>query len=111
MKRYGKLVRDKVPDIIRAKGDIPNTREMDKDEYRRELLYKLIEEAEEVRRAAGYDSKNDAIMLEQLADVHEVLETILREFNIPLDELKETQDAKRENDGALEKRIFLESVQ
>jgi len=47
--RYGKLVRDNIPEIIRADSQIPNVRTMETDEYRRELLYKLIEESEELR--------------------------------------------------------------
>lgn len=108
-KRYGKLVRDNIPDIIRKNGELPNIREMDTDEYRRELLYKLIEEAEEVRQA-GYDPAERSFMTE-LADLSEVLGAVMKEFNINADELAETQRKRREERGGFDNRVFLESVQ
>lgn len=108
-KRYGKLVRDNIPEIIRNNGELPNIREMDTDEYRRELLYKLIEEAEEVRQA-GYDPTARSFIAE-LADLSEVLEAVMKEFNINGDELIETQRKRREERGGFEGRVFLESVQ
>jgi predicted house-cleaning noncanonical NTP pyrophosphatase (MazG superfamily) len=38
MKKFEKLVRDKIPEIIRADGKIPVCRNLDNDEYRKELL-------------------------------------------------------------------------
>lgn len=108
-KRYGKLVRDAIPEIIRANGEIPNTRVMDTHEYRRELLYKLIEEAEELRRE-GYEPV-DADFIKELADVGEVLDAIVAEFDISRDELVRVQEERREKRGGFGERIFLESVQ
>ena len=108
-KRYGKLVRDNIPDIIRKNGELPNTRVMADDEYRRELLYKLIEEAEEVRQA-GYDA-SDVEFMTELADVREVYEALLETFNIDTTLLDEIQTKRREERGGFGKKIFLESVQ
>lgn len=108
-KRYGKLIRDKIPEIIRANGELPNTRIMEDDEFRRELLYKLIEEAEEVRQA-GYDA-SDAEFITELADLAEVFEAVLTTFNIDGDELNRVRDDRRNVRGGFEGRIFLESVQ
>ena len=41
----GKLVRDKIPEIIAASGVTPKTRILDAGEYRKELDRKLLEEA------------------------------------------------------------------
>ena len=108
-KRYGKLVRDNIPEIIRANGELPNTRVMEADEYRRELLYKLIEEAEELRQE-GHEPV-DADFIKELADVHEVLDALIAEFDISRDELVRVQEERREKRGGFGERIFLESVQ
>lgn len=108
-KRYGKLIRDKIPAIIRANGELPNTRPMDQDEYRRELLYKLIEEAEEVRQA-GYDPESQGFVKE-LADVSEVFDAILKEFDVSIETVEATQEQRRRERGGFDDKIFLESVQ
>ena len=108
-KRYGKLVRDKIPEIIRKNKEIPSVRFMSDDEYRKELLYKLIEEAEEAQKA-GFDPVDDALILE-LADVAEVLEAVLEEFNVSNEEFEKIKSTKKEKKGGFSKKIFLESVQ
>lgn len=109
-KRYGKLVRDRIPEIIRANDEMPTTRIMDTDEFRNELLYKLIEEAEEVRQA-GYDISDRVSFTKELADLSEVMDAVLTEFEISRENLKQTQDERRRNRGGFTEKIFLESVQ
>ncbi len=102
-------MRDNVPDIIRANGDMPTILTLDTDGYRKELLYKLIEESEEARQA-GFDDENRHEVLEQLADVAEVLDAILTEFDITREELQIAQASKREKRGGFKNKVFLESV-
>ena len=108
-KRYGKLVRDKVPELIRANGEIPTIRTMDTDEYRRELLYKLIEEAEEVRKA-GYNA-SDPRFIKELADLQETFSAVKEEFSIDEASLEKVREKKLEERGGYNERVFLESVQ
>lgn len=108
-KRYGKLVRDKIPSIIRANGELPNTRPMNTDEYRRELLYALIEEAEEVRQA-GYDSSGNSF-LKELADLSEVFDAVLKEFDVRPEVVESVREQRRKERGGFDDKIFLESVQ
>src|SRR5262249_38792282 len=66
----GKLVRDRIPEIIRASGDRPVTRVADIGEYLGRLGDKLVEEAQEARDA---DREHQA---EELADTLEVVYAI-----------------------------------
>jgi len=102
-------VRDRIPAIIRASGELPNSRPMEQDEYRRELLYKLIEGAEEVRQA-GYDPESP-MFVKELADVSEVFDAILKEFEVPIETVEAAQEQRRRERGGFEDKIFLESVQ
>ena len=108
-KRYGKLVRDNVPEHIRSNGEVPNTRVLDSEEYRRELLYKLIEEAEELRQA-GFAPTDDEFRA-KLADVAEVVDALMIEFTVSEDELSLLQEKKRSEKGGFKGKVFLESVQ
>jgi hypothetical protein len=47
----GKLVRDRIPEIIRAQGGRPVSATLDGAAYARALRHKLVEEAGEVARA------------------------------------------------------------
>lgn len=52
---YNKLVRDNIPNIIEAKGEIPVTKILDDNTYKIELEKKLNEEYHEVLEATGTD--------------------------------------------------------
>lgn len=106
-KRYGKLVRDNIPAIIRADGAVPNVRVMDTDEYRRELCYKLIEEAEEVRKAA--DAFKDELPKE-LADVLEVVYAIITEYGFSGADIERIRAERLAQRGGFTQKVFLDSV-
>ncbi len=50
---YNKLVRDRIPNIIREKGETPVVKELNEVEYKEELEKKLYEEYKEVIEASG----------------------------------------------------------
>lgn len=93
----GKLVRDKIPEIIRADGKKPITRTLDTEEYLEELDKKLNEEI------AEYQADKS---LEEMADVLEVLFAICEARGHSVEELMEVREAKREKRGGFEERIF-----
>ena len=95
---YNKLVRDKIPDIIRNQGEIPRTRILTADEYTLALSRKLDEEVAEF-----HSEKN----LEELADILEVVYALAETMGCTKEELHCVYDQKHESRGGFRKRIFL----
>ena len=99
---FPKLVRDKIPEIILNKeGRRIKTIILNKDiDYLRFLLKKIEEEANEVANA-----KNKKHLAEELCDVMEIIDEILKLNNWSLDQIRGIQDEKREERGGFKKRI------
>ena len=93
----GKLVRDKIPQIILADGKTPITRVLTDEEYLVELDKKLSEEVEEYQRDKS---------IEEMADVLEVLFAICEARGYSTEKLMHVQNAKREKRGGFEQKIF-----
>ncbi len=104
MPKYNKLVRDRIPEIIESNGEEPITRILDDEEYRSELIKKLNEEYDEVVNASGED------IIEELADMLEVMESIAGLQNKTLDDIILVKEKKKNKRGGFSKKIFLEGV-
>jgi len=104
MKVYNKLVRDKIPEIISADGEKPKIRILADDEYQKELLKKIIEEAKEVEAAGG--DKNE--LIKELGDVQEVVEALIKSFSLDKSEIEKLQAKRKATRGGFDKKIFLE---
>jgi predicted house-cleaning noncanonical NTP pyrophosphatase (MazG superfamily) len=104
MKKYGKLVRDRIPEIIEQTGKSATWRELSTDDFRLALRAKVLEEAKEL-----VDAADDALLAE-LADLAEVIETILCAYDLTSDELDAARQRKNDERGAFTRRLFLESV-
>ncbi|QIK76169.1 nucleoside triphosphate pyrophosphohydrolase [Nocardioides piscis] len=98
----GKLVRDKIPEIIRASGTDPDCRVLEADEYLPSLFAKLFEESEELRAAPR------AHQLDELADVYEVLRALAAATNHSMSDIELAAQRKRAERGGFEDRIWLE---
>ena len=99
---YNKLVRDKIPSEINSSaGRNATYRILDDEEFIIELNKKLLEESNE------FIYEND---VEELADLMEVVETIMKEKNITWDEVREKQKSKRDKKGGFVEKIYLECV-
>ncbi len=100
----GKLVRDKVPDLIRASGRRSRVTTLSEDSYRCALMDKLREEVAELIAARTRDST-----LEEAADVLEILAAIASEQGATLDTIGEIARTKREQRGGFAMRLWLDT--
>lgn len=98
---YDKLVRDLIPQIIRDSGREYEVEIMDERAFRAALLEKLVEEAQEAVTADPDE------LLKELADVAEVLDTILSAHGIPQEALAAKRQARRAERGGFQKRLKL----
>ena len=98
-KRKPKLVRDKIPEIIRATGRVPKFRFADEQEYYDFLIKKLEEEVEEFKENRNPD---------ELQDILEVIYAIAEYNTIDLKELERKRKQKVKERGSFNKRIILE---
>ncbi|MDD4901428.1 MAG: nucleoside triphosphate pyrophosphohydrolase [Patescibacteria group bacterium] len=106
-KIYHKLVRDKIPEIIKADGaGKPQVRILDDREFIIELLKKLLEEARELIEAK--DDKHE--LVKEIGDVYEVIDAVMEYYKIDKGQVSKLQDERRNQRGGFKKKIFLESV-
>lgn len=101
LKRYDKLVRDRIPELIQAQGKKVVWRILTEEEHLVKLEEKLYEEVEEYQEDKS---------LEEMADVLEVLYSICSARGYTAAELEAEREKKAKNRGGFKDRIFLEYV-
>ncbi len=107
MEIYKKLVRNNIPDIIQKENKIPKIRILSNDEYKYELLKKLVEESNEVLGAR--EDKKD--LIKELGDLLEVIDSAIKAFNLNKEDVLVLKDKRKQERGGFDKQIFLESVE
>lgn len=100
-KIYNKLVRDKIPEIIKQANKQPITYVASVEEGKEMLFDKLVEELEEFKATPT---------AEELADLLEVIEGIGAVFNLDMNEVESVKEAKLAERGGFKERIVLEKV-
>ncbi|GAA3162316.1 MULTISPECIES: nucleoside triphosphate pyrophosphohydrolase [Streptomyces] len=95
----GKLVRDRIPQIIREDGAEPIVRTAGPEEYRRRLRDKLGEEVAEFLAA------DETGALEELADVLEVVRALAVDLGVGSGQLEKAREAKARERGGFAGRI------
>ncbi len=106
-KIHNKLVRDKIPEIIKTNNEIAKIRILDEEEYKIEIKKKLIEEANELNNMKDDDGK----FKNEIADVYEVIDTIIDIYNLDRRKIMKFKKEKKEKRGGFKKRIFLETTE
>jgi predicted house-cleaning noncanonical NTP pyrophosphatase (MazG superfamily) len=100
--QHPKLVRDKIPDIIRQNRQVPVTHIADDKEYWQRLKDKIQEEVDEFLNC------KDEEIEKELVDIVEVVYAIADFKKIDKKELEESRRKKAEKNGGFKKRIILE---
>ena len=103
--KVGKLIRDRLPAIMRAQGLAVFERRLDDGEFLDALKDKLLEEAAEVREAPP------AEIAGELADVLEVARALAGAYAIPWDEVEARRLAKRAERGGFDARVYNAAVE
>lgn len=93
----GKLVRDKIPEIIRKAGKTPIVETLSDEQYLLQLDKKLSEEV------AEYQADKS---LEEMADILEVLFAICEARGHSIEKLMALKQKKHDERGGFEDRIF-----
>ena len=101
-KIYQKLVRDRIPEIMRSQGSVPEVRMLDDAEYKKFLRLKTVEEAGEVNAA-----KTREQMVKELGDVLEVLEAVMENEGISAEEVQMLKAKRKIERGGFHDRVFL----
>ena len=100
---YNKLVRDKIPENIdKMEGRKANYIILEDRQYLEELDKKLFEEAHEFIEEHS---------LEELADLMEVIYTIMKINNILMNDVENTRKIKKDRKGGFNNRIYLIDVE
>lgn len=104
MKTYNKLIRDRIPKIMELQGIKFKTSILNDDDYRIELLNKLVEEAKEVL-AANTDRSE---LIKELGDVLEVIDYLIIAFGLDSEEIGAVKSERKESRGGFAEKLFLE---
>ena len=101
-KKYNKVVRDKIPEIIEESGKKFNIKQLDDESFLAEIEKKLSEEVNE------YTESKD---VEELADLLEVIYRISELRGVNSDELDKIRKDKAEKRGKFTDNVFLMDVE
>lgn len=98
---YNKLIRDKIPEIIENSGKEYEIHRAEEQEYIEKLLLKAEEELSEFREDPS---------IAEMADLFEVLDTVIDYYDFDKKEIKDYQEQKRKERGGFKKQLILDKV-
>ncbi len=98
IKTYNKLVRDRIPEIIKASGADCKIEILSDTEYLKMIDAKLDEELAEYHKDQN---------IEELADLLEVIHAATKARGYTLEELEAVRATKAEKRGGFEKKLLL----
>lgn len=96
-REFNKLVRDHIPENISRGGETVRVSRLQGDLLLRALREKLVEESYEALDAKSHDA-----IIEELADVQEVIDAVLKQLGVTHREVQARQRAKRTKAGGFQ---------
>lgn len=103
---YNKLVRDRIPEIIKNDNKKCKIKILDDEQYVIELKNKLDEELAEYKQA-----KNNSEALEELADILELMHALAKTHESNIGEVENIRQRKAEARGGFQEKVFLKEVE
>lgn len=103
--RVQKLIRDRLPEIMRAQGLAVFDRGLEEAEFVAALGEKLVEEAHEARRAGPGEVAGE------LADVLEVVHALALVHGLSFQDVEAARLAKRAERGGFDARVYNAAVE
>ena len=101
MKKYDKLVRDKIPKIIKENGKKCKTKTLKSEEIEKYYRAKVLEEMNVLFEDP---------CPEEMADLMEVVDCLRRALNLSIEDVIEVKHTKRTERGGFEKGVILREV-
>jgi predicted house-cleaning noncanonical NTP pyrophosphatase (MazG superfamily) len=101
IKTYHKLIRDKIPQIIKSQGQCCIVRKLSDEEYLEMVDAKLDEELAEYHKDQN---------LEELADLVEVIYAAAEARGFTVEQLEQTRLQKKARRGAFRKKLLLMEI-
>lgn len=101
IKKYNKLVRDRIPEIIEASGKTCVTEILSDEEYLKMIDAKLDEELAEYHQDQN---------IEELADLTEVIHAAVIARGYTLEDLERVRAEKAAKRGGFQEKILLKEV-
>lgn len=102
MPTHNKLIRDRIPEIIKHNGKTPITRILNEKEYIEAIGKKIGEELTEYLEAETLEHK-----VEELADLLELINALAQHEDVTLEDVEKVRKQKAEQRGGFQERIFL----
>jgi predicted house-cleaning noncanonical NTP pyrophosphatase (MazG superfamily) len=102
IKKFYKLVRDKIPAMISDNDEIVKVRRVSPEELLPLLKSKMVEESNEF-----YWARTDEDNIEEMSDVLEVLRGACKLYNLTLSDLEDIANTKRDKRGGFEEGMVL----
>ncbi|PBB06999.1 nucleoside triphosphate pyrophosphohydrolase [Salimicrobium humidisoli] len=103
---HNKLVRDKIPEIIKNSNKKFTARILSETEYAQELKKKLYEEIEEYMTA-----ENDEEAVAELADLSEIIYSLAKVHGKKPEDLEKLRKNKADQRGSFQEKIYLLEVE
>ena len=103
--RVEKLIRDRLPEIMRGQGLVVFDRRLQDGEFAAALRAKLVEEAAEAVAASADD------LAGELVDVLEVLQALAAVSGLTMDQVEAARLAKRAERGGFDGRVYNAAVE
>jgi len=102
IKKYNKLIRDRILEIIKAVGEKPYWRVLGKKEYTKKIKKKILEEAKELTKA-----KNKKEIVNEIVDIQELIDVLVSELGLTKLQIQKQQKVKNKKRGGFRKKLFL----